>query len=175
MIRLSNSTNFHADFIRNIRSKLEELKSDTKKAIMQMEEEAIFWSPNEQSNSVDVLVKHMSGNLISRWTDFLSTDGEKKDRDRDSEFESTIESREELLKVWENGCDAFFKAIDSIEEKHLLQTIYIRNKPHTVLEAIIRSITHISIHVGQVIYIAKQVTPEDKWTTLSIPKRKDKK
>ncbi|WP_413788892.1 DUF1572 family protein [Psychrobacillus mangrovi] len=171
---MSDSTIIHAEFVRNIRLKFVELKRDTDKAIMQMDEKAIFWSPNEQSNSVDVLVKHMSGNLISRWTDFLSTDGEKIDRDRDGEFESTIESREELLKVWEIGCEVFLKAIDSIEEKHLLQTIYIRNKSHTVLEAFIRSITHISIHVGQIIYLAKQVTPEDKWTTLSIPKKKGK-
>lgn len=172
MIRLSESTKLHADFVRVIRKKLEEMKSDTEKAIMQIDEKALFWSPNAQSNSVDVIIKHMSGNLISRWTDFFTTDGEKSDRNRDGEFESTIESREELLKMWENGCNVFLKAIDTIEENHLLQTIYIRNQPHTVMEAVIRSIAHISSHVGQIIYIAKQVTPEDKWTTLSIPKKK---
>jgi hypothetical protein len=172
MGRLTESTKLHADFVRVIRKKFEELKSDTEKAIMQMDEKALFWSPNAQSNSIDVIVKHMSGNLISRWTDFLTTDGEKPDRNSDGEFESTIESREELLKMWENSCKVFLNAIDTIEEKHLLQTIYIRNQPHTVMEAVIRCIAHISSHVGQIIYIAKQVTPEDKWTTLSIPKKK---
>ncbi|MGB3101582.1 MAG: DUF1572 family protein, partial [Psychrobacillus psychrotolerans] len=111
------------------------------------------------------------GNLISRWTDFLTTDGEKPDRNRDEEFESTVETREELLEIWSTGCHVFIEALDTIKSVHLLQTIYIRNEPHTVMEAIIRSLSHTSSHVGQVIYIAKQVTAEERWTTLSIPKK----
>lgn len=160
------------DFVRVIRKKMQELKHDTEKAMMQMEEQDLFWSPNEQSNSVDILIKHMSGNLISRWTDFLVTDGEKPERDRDGEFESTIKTREELLQCWKAGCNAFFAALDILKAEDLLRTIYIRNVPHTVVEAFIRSISHTSNHVGQIIYIAKQTTTEEKWTTLSIPKKK---
>ncbi|MFJ7826454.1 DUF1572 family protein [Psychrobacillus sp. NPDC096623] len=164
--------NLHDDFIRVVRKKFSDLVTDTEKAIMQMEEDNLFWTPNNHSNSVDIIIKHISGNLKSRWTDFLTTDGEKPTRNRDDEFESTIQSREELLKIWSEGCQVFLNALDTIQSEHLLQTIYIRNEPHTVMEAIIRSLSHTSSHVGQVIYIAKQVTAEEKWTTLSIPKKK---
>ena len=169
---MMENENVFEDFVRVIRKKMEDLKQDTEKAMMQMGEQDLFWSPNEQSNSVDVLIKHMSGNLISRWKDFLVTDGEKPERDRDGEFESTIKTREELLACWKTGCTAFFAALDSLKEDDLLRTIYIRNEPHTVMEAFIRSIVHTSNHVGQIIYIAKQTTTEEKWTTLSIPKKK---
>ena len=111
---------------------------DTEKAICQMEEDKLFWTPNNHSNSVSVIIKHISGNLISRWTDFLTTDGEKPARNRDGEFESTIESREELLNIWSEGCKVFLDALDTTKSEHLLQIIYIRNEPHTVMEAIIR-------------------------------------
>lgn len=163
-------SNIHIDFIRIVRKKFSELMQDTEKAIVQLEEDKLFWAPNNHSNSVDIIIKHMSGNLISRWTDFLTTDGEKPTRNRDGEFESTIQTREELLEIWSEGCQVFLGALDIINSENLLQTIYIRNEPHTVMEAVIRSISHTSSHVGQVIYIAKQVTPEEKWTTLSIPK-----
>ena len=145
--------------------------ADTEKAIMQMEEDKLFWTPNNHSNSVDVIIKHISGNLVSRWTDFLTTDGEKPIRNRDEEFKSTIQTREELLRIWYDGCQVFLDALDTIKTEHLTQTIYIRNEPHTVMEAVIRSLSHTSSHVGQVIYITKQVTAEEKWTTLSIPKK----
>ncbi|WP_240793351.1 DinB family protein [Psychrobacillus vulpis] len=166
------SAKLHENFVQVARKRIEEMIRDTDKAIAQMEDNALFWTPNEHSNSVAIIIKHLSGNLISRWTDFLTTDGEKHDRDRDGEFENTIKSREELLRVWETGCKLFLQAIDSIEEQHLLQTIYIRNEPHTVMEAVFRSITHFTYHVGQIVFIAKQLTPENEWATLSIPKKK---
>lgn len=164
-------SNIHTDFIRVVRKKFLDLMEDAEKAVNQMEEDKLFWTPNNHSNSVDVIIKHMSGNLMSRWTDFLTTDGEKSTRNRDGEFESTIQTHEELLEVWSKGCQVFLDALDTIKSEHLLQTIYIRNEPHTVIEAVIRSLAHTSSHVGQVIYIAKQVTAEEKWTTLSIPKK----
>lgn len=164
-------TDVHTDFIGVVHQKFSDLMRDVEKAIMQMEEDKLFWTPNNHSNSVAIIIKHMSGNLISRWTDFLTTDGEKPDRNREDEFESTVETREELLEIWSRGCQVFLEALDTIKSVHLLQTIYIRNEPHTVMEAVIRSLSHTSSHVGQVIYIAKQVTTEEKWTTLSIPKK----
>lgn len=161
----------HTDFIQVVRKKFLELMQDTEKAVMQMEEDKLFWTPNNHSNSVDVIIKHISGNLVSRWTDFLTTDGEKLSRNRDEEFESTIETREKLLEIWSDGCQVFLNALNDIKLEHLLQTIYIRNEPHTVMEAVIRSLSHTSSHVGQVIYIAKQMTTEENWTTLSIPKK----
>lgn len=170
-IDLTILTDVHNDFIGVVHQKFSDLMRDVEKAIMQMEEDKLFWTPNNHSNSVAIIIKHMSGNLISRWTDFLTTDGEKPDRNRDEEFESTVETREELLEIWSRGCQVFLEALDTIKSVHLLQTIYIRNEPHTVMEAVIRSLSHTSSHVGQVIYIAKQVTTEEKWTTLSIPKK----
>ena len=164
-------TDVHTEFIRVVRKKFSELMKDVDKAIKQLEEDKLFWSPNNHSNSVDIIIKHISGNLKSRWTDFLTTDGEKPTRNRDDEFESTIQTRQELLEIWSEGCQVFLNALDTIKPDHLLQTIYIRNEPHTIMEAVIRSISHTSSHVGQVIYIAKQVTAEEKWKTLSIPKK----
>ncbi|WP_277584386.1 DUF1572 family protein [Psychrobacillus antarcticus] len=170
---MTEISDVHTDFIRVVRKKFSDLMTDTEKAMMQLDEDKLFWTPNNHSNSVDVIIKHISGNLISRWTDFLTTDGEKATRNRDEEFESTIETRKELLEIWSEGCQVFLNAIDIIKSEHLLQTIYIRNEPHTVMEAVIRSLSHTSSHVGQVIYIAKQVTTEEKWTTLSIPKKRN--
>lgn len=172
-VSLTEISDVHADFIRVVRKKFSELMTDTEKAMMQLDEDKLFWTPNNHANSVDVIIKHISGNLISRWTDFLTTDGEKATRNRDEEFESTIETRKELLEIWSEGCQVFLNAIDTIKSENLLQTIYIRNEPHTVMEAVIRSLSHTSSHVGQVIYIAKQVTAEEKWTTLSIPKKRN--
>lgn len=169
---MNEKFNLHTDFIRVVRKKFLDLMKDTEKAIGQMEESKLFWTPNDHSNSVDVIIKHISGNLISRWTDFLTTDGEKPTRNRDEEFESTIKSRKELLQIWSQGCEVFLDSLANIKPEHLLQTIYIRNEPHTVMEAVIRSLSHTSTHVGQIVYIAKQVTPEENWTTLSIPKKK---
>lgn len=169
---MSEKLTFHTDFIRVVHKKFLDLMKDTEKAIGQMEESKLFWTPNDHSNSVDIIIKHISGNLISRWTDFLTTDGEKPTRNRDEEFESTIQNREELLQIWSQGCEVFLDSLANIKPEHLLQTIYIRNEPHTVMEAVIRSLSHTSTHVGQIVYIAKQVTPEENWTTLSIPKKK---
>ncbi len=142
------------------------------KAIAQMEDESLNWQANEDSNSVMLIVKHMYGNMLSRWTDFLTTDGEKPWRDRDAEFDEKHSlARTDILRMWEEGWKCLFNALDSITDNDLDRTIYIRNEGHTVLEAINRQISHYSYHVGQIVYVAKLCTRQE-WRSLSIPRNK---
>ena len=140
-------------------------------AMEQLEESSLFWQPNEESNSIAVIVKHLWGNMLSRWTNFLTEDGEKEWRKRDAEFENDLKSREELMKKWEEGWQCLLDALDSITDEDLERIVYIRNKDHTVLEAINRQLAHYPYHVGQIVFIAKMVKNEN-WKTLSIPKNK---
>jgi len=139
------------------------------KAMAQMSDESLGWQANEDSNSVITIVKHLWGNMLSRWTDFLTTDGEKPWRQRDAEFDNDKWSREELLKKWEEGWQCLFSALDSITDDDLEKIIYIRNEGHTILEAINRQIAHYSYHVGQIVYLAK-LTSKNDWQSLSIPR-----
>ena len=148
-------------------------KSLADKAIAQLSEEQLFWQPNEESNSIAIIVKHMWGNMLSRWTDFLTTDGEKEWRQRDAEFENDWTTREQLEKAWEEGWDCLFNALDSITDNDLERIIYIRNEGHTILEAVNRQIAHYASHVGQIVYIAK-MCKNGEWQTLSIPRNKSK-
>lgn len=138
-------------------------------ALAQLEEEAIGWRPEPESNSAAVIVQHMAGNMLSRWTGFLASDGEKPDRDRDAEFEETIRTREELIALWERGWAALFGALAELTPDDLLRTVTIRGEPHTVLKAIHRQLTHLSYHTGQIVYIVK-ATRSAGWRTLSIAK-----
>ena len=141
------------------------------KAIGQIDDDALTWHANEDSNSVVVIVKHLYGNMLSRWTDFLTTDGEKPWRKRDAEFENEEWPREILLQKWAEGWDCLYKALDSITDADLERLIFIRNEGHTILEAINRQIAHYSYHVGQIVYIAK-VCQKNGWKSLSIPRNK---
>ncbi|KGO90634.1 DUF1572 domain-containing protein [Flavobacterium suncheonense] len=141
------------------------------KAMEQLEEEQLFFAANEDTNSIAVIVQHLSGNMLSRWTDFLTSDGEKEWRNRDSEFELNLKTREELLKVWEKGWNCLFKALDDLTEAQLSQIVYIRNEGHTVLDAINRQLAHYPYHVGQMVFYAKMLK-KTEWTSLSIPKNK---
>jgi len=143
------------------------------KSFEQVEEEVFFWQPNTQSNSIAIIVNHLSGNMKSRWTDFLATDGEKEWRNRDTEFENSIRTKAELLKYWQQGWDCLFKALDSINENNFNTTIYIRNQGHPIVEAINRQIAHYAYHIGQMVYIAKMKNNE-AWHSLSIPKGSSK-
>lgn len=159
-------------YLQNVIANFKELKQSAEKAMAQISDETkLNWAPNEESNSIAVIVKHLSGNMISRWTDFLTTDGEKPDRDRDGEFEGIIHSKEELLDVWNRGWDVFLHSLSELKGEDLLRTVYIRQQPHSVLEAIQRQLSHYSGHVGQIIYIAKMIQ-DDAWQTLTIPRRK---
>lgn len=142
-------------------------------AMQQMTDEQLFIMPNEESNSVAIIVKHLWGNMLSRWTDFLTTDGEKPWRQRDAEFENDINTREALMQKWEEGWQCLFNALNSITDNDLERIIYIRNEGHTILEAINRQIAHYSYHVGQIVYIAKMYK-NNGWSSLSIPRNQSK-
>jgi len=141
------------------------------KAMDQLEPEQLFVSVNEDTNSIATIVKHISGNMLSRWTDFLTSDGEKEWRNRDGEFEATIQTKEELLNVWNSGWDCFTTALNSLTPDQLSTIIYIRNEGHTVIEAINRQLAHYPYHIGQMVFYAKMLKKEE-WTSLSIPKNK---
>lgn len=142
-------------------------------AINQIDDKGMHWQFNSASNSIATIVKHMAGNSISRWTDFLTADGEKEWRNRDGEFADTIKDKAELLALWNRGWECLFTAIEPLTEADLSRIIYIRNEGHTVLEAINRQLAHLPYHVGQLVYIAKMLT-DSNWQSLSIPKGQSK-
>jgi hypothetical protein len=143
------------------------------KAMDQIEAEQLFVSVTDDSNSIATIVKHIWGNMLSRWTDFLTTDGEKPARDRDAEFENDMTTKDELLLRWHEAWSCLFNALDSIEPDQLSQIIYIRNEGHTVIEAINRQLAHYPYHIGQIIYAAK-LLKKSNWESLSIPKNSSK-
>lgn len=138
------------------------------KAFDQLTDEALFWQYNENSNSIATIVKHLWGNMLSRWTDFLTTDGEKEWRQRDAEFENSITTRPEMMDKWKEGWDCLLDTLQSLKEEDLNKIIYIRNQGHTVEEAINRQLAHYPYHVGQIVYVAKMAAGE--WNSLSIPR-----
>ncbi|MCP9752275.1 DUF1572 family protein [Ferruginibacter sp. HRS2-29] len=142
------------------------------KAMEQLEEEKLFISPAAGSNSIAIIVQHMAGNLLSRFTDFLTTDGEKEWRNREEEFEVVINNRFDLVKQWNKGWDCVFKALDELQPGQLSETVYIRKEAHSVLDAINRQLAHHASHVGQIVYIAKMLKGEE-FESLSIPKKKN--
>jgi len=141
------------------------------KALAQVKDTEIHWRPDGESNSIAVLVKHMRGNMLSRWTDFLTTDGEKEWRNRESEFVDDIKDKESMLSIWEKGWSFLLSALGKLKPEDLQKIVYIRNEGHTVVEAINRHLTHCAQHVGQIIYIAKYLRAKS-WQSLSIPKGK---
>lgn len=159
---------FELEYLRVIKDRFHTLKDLGEKTIEQLTEQDIHWNLNQQSNSVAIIVKHISGNMISRWTDFLHSDGEKPTRQRDQEFIDTLSSKKELMKDWEAGWNTLFHAINDLNENNLLQTIYIRGEGHSVVEAIERQLAHYAYHIGQIVYIGKQLKGRD-WKNLSVP------
>jgi len=141
------------------------------RAIAQCPDEGLFTMLDAESNSIAIVVKHMAGNMRSRWTDFLTSDGEKPDRNRDTEFEGPPATRAELLEMWEGGWKLLFGALEPLSDADLTRTITIRTEPHSVTQAINRQIAHYSYHVGQIVYLARHFAG-DKWQTLTIPKKK---
>ncbi len=141
------------------------------KAIDQLPEDKLFVMYNDDTNSIATIVKHLSGNMLSRWTDFLTTDGEKPWRNRDDEFVNSISSKAELMEYWNKGWQCFMQTLDSLQTSDLEKIIYIRNEGHTVMEAINRQLAHYPYHVGQIVFYAKQLK-SGEWNTLSIAKNK---
>ena len=158
-------------YLESVKKQFLYYKTLGEKAMDQLEPEQLFVSINEDTNSIATIVKHLSGNMISRWTDFLSSDGEKEWRNRDSEFEETIKTKDELLANWNKGWNCFFEALNGLETEQLSQIIYIRNEGHTVIEAINRQLAHYPYHIGQIVFYAKMLK-NSEWTSLSIPKNK---
>ena len=146
------------------------------RAIQQCPEESLFATLDDESNSIAIIVKHMAGNMRSRWTDFLTTDGEKPDRNRDSEFEEPPKNRAELIAMWEQGWKIFFDALEPLTEADLARTITIRTEPHSVMQAINRQIAHYSYHIGQIVFLAKHFTAKSagNWTSLTVPRNNSK-
>lgn len=146
-------------------------KTLAEKAIDQIDEDQLFFSANEDTNSIAIIIQHLAGNMLSRWTDFLTTDGEKDWRNRDGEFEENHKTKAELLVFWNKGWDCLFDAINSLQPERLTDIIYIRKEGHTVMDAINRQLAHYPYHVGQIVFYAKMLKKTD-WNSLSIPKNK---
>ncbi|MFC7366371.1 MULTISPECIES: DUF1572 family protein [Bhargavaea] len=157
------------EYLRAVRGRFDQLKDLGDRAVAQLNDQEIHHVPGPESNSIAVIVRHLSGNMISRWTDFLTTDGEKPDRNRDGEFEIVSVTKAELREISEAGWKTLFGALDSLDEDDLLKEIFIRGERHTVIDAMERHLSHVASHIGQIVYIAKMLTGEN-WETLSIPK-----
>ena len=160
------------NYLESVIKQFEYYKMLGDKTFAQVPDEKLFWQYNEDSNSIATIVKHLWGNMLSRWTDFLTTDGEKEWRNRDDEFENDIATKDELLQKWNDGWKVFLDTLKSLKEEDLEKIIYIRNQGHTVMEAINRQLAHYPYHIGQIVFIGKMCA--DKWTSLSIPKGNSK-
>ncbi|PIC82969.1 DUF1572 domain-containing protein [Sporosarcina sp. P1] len=161
------------EYLKIVQERFESVKSLGDKTISQLSDEDIHWKLNEASNSIAIIAKHLSGNMISRWSDFLTSDGEKSSRNRDQEFEDDISSKQEMITIWDKGWNTLLDTLNGLESHDLLKNITIRGEKHTVLEAIERQMAHYAYHVGQIVHIGKQLKDEN-WETLSIPKGKSK-
>lgn len=158
-------------YLTSIVKQFEYYKSLGEKTFDQLTDADIHWQYNSKSNSIAIITKHIVGNMLSRWTNFLTEDGEKTWRERDQEFEDTYANKEEMLEVWNTGWNCLFSAIKPLSDDQLEQIVYIRNQGHTVTEAINRQLAHYAYHVGQIVFLGKMIQA-DNWKSLSIPKGK---
>lgn len=162
---------FYLDYLADSIQSFRNYKKLADRAIEQVGDEDFFAVIDRESNSIAVIIKHIAGNLHSRWRDFLTTDGEKPERDRDSEFELVNDNRESLMAFWETGWKILFNALEPLSEDDFSKTITIRGEPHSVIEAINRQLTHYSYHVGQIVFLAKHLRSTN-WKTLSVPRNR---
>ena len=144
------------------------------RAMEQCPDDALFIALDVESNSIAIIVKHLAGNMRSRWMDFLTSDGEKPDRNRDMEFENPPQTRAQLMEMWERGWKYVFDALEPLNEADLTRTVTIRTEPHSVMQAISRQLAHYAHHVGQILFLAKHLTfkKTGKWESLSVPRGK---
>ena len=163
-----NATNF---YLESTKKQFLYYKTLGEKAMEQLEPEQLFISINEDTNSIATIIKHLSGNMISRWTEFMTTDGEKEWRNRDTEFDPPLQDKETIFDIWNKGWSCLFEALNELSSEQLSEIIYIRNEGHTVLEAINRQLAHYPYHVGQIVFYAKMLK-KSEWISLSIPKNK---
>jgi len=157
------------DIINNYVRQFSYYKSLADKAVAQVNEQEVFIEPADGSNSIAVIMKHIAGNMLSRWTDIFNTDGEKPWRNRDQEFEILNMNAQELQAYWEKGWDVLLETLESLSDNDLERIIYIRNMGHTLQEAIVRQICHYPYHIGQIVFVAKLMKGE-AFTSLSVPK-----
>lgn len=159
--------NYHRDSLQSFGN----YKKLAERAIEQVSDEEFFAAIDAEANSIAVVVKHVAGNLHSRWSDFLTTDGEKTTRNRDMEFETAGDTRDGLMQFWKTGWQVLFDNVGRLTEDDFAKTVTIRGEPHTIVEAINRQLTHYSYHIGQIVLLAKHFRSAD-WQTLSVPKNK---
>ncbi|HTK37838.1 MAG TPA: DinB family protein [Pyrinomonadaceae bacterium] len=159
--------NYHADAVQSFRN----AKKMAERAIEQVNDDEFFAAIDAEANSIGVIVKHIAGNLRSRWTDFLTSDGEKPDRNRDTEFEMIADTRESLMQFWETSWQVLFDNVEPLTAEDFSKTVTIRGEPHTIVEALNRQLTHYAYHIGQIVLLAKHFRSAD-WKTLSIPKNR---
>jgi len=157
------------NYLQSAIQQFEYYKSLGDKTFLQIAPENLFWQFNDDSNSIAVIINHLYGNMLSRWTDFLNSDGEKEWRNRVKEFLNEVTTKEELLKRWEAGWKCLFDALHSITEADLDKEILIRNQKHTIAEAINRQLAHYPYHIGQIVFLGKMLS-NNNWKSLSIPK-----
>lgn len=158
-----------SSFLESAIKRLSYYKELGDKTMDQLKGEDLHFTPNAESNSIALIIQHMAGNMLSRWTDFLTTDGEKDWRNRDTEFDEQDLTKQQLLDLWQKGWDCLFTSLHSLKEEDLLKTIYIRSEGLLVIDAINRQLAHYPYHVGQIIYLAKLIKKKD-WQNLSIAK-----
>ncbi len=144
-------------------------KKQAERAMEQVADEHLFAALDDEANSIAIVVKHIAGNMRSRWTDFLTADGEKPDRNRDSEFIDPPATRQALLELWEDGWARLFAALEPLSGADLARTVIIRGEPHSVIQAVNRQVAHYSYHVGQIVLLAKHFA-SDRWQSLSVPR-----
>jgi hypothetical protein len=160
-----------AEFLRSARDRCASLKTLGEQAIAHLDDAELTKSLDPESNSVAVLVQHIAGNMRSRWTDFLTTDGEKPDRNRDTEFEPGLTTKAQLMQRWEAGWRVLFGALDALKPEDLTRTVLIRSEQLTVVDAINRQLVHYGQHVGQIVYLTKHLKWQT-WESLSVPRRR---
>jgi hypothetical protein len=159
-------------YLKDSLSTFREYKKLAERAFAQISDEEFFSSIDEEANSVAVIIKHISGNMLSRWTDFLTTDGEKPDRQRDLEFVITPDmGKDDLLKQWERGWSCLFTALEPLTPEDFSRKVLIRGEEHTVIQAINRQLTHYAYHIGQIVFLAKHFRSQE-WKSLSIPRNR---
>ena len=162
---------FTTSYIEDSLTLFRQHKQLTERAMEQVADEHLFVQLDEESNSIAIIVKHMAGNMRSRWTDFLTSDGEKPNRDRDSEFVTPPATRQELMELWENGWQCVFRALEPLSDADLGRTIAIRGEAHSVMQAINRQVAHYAAHMGQIVMLAKHLA-HDHWQSLTVPRNR---
>lgn len=162
---------FSTSYIEDSLALFRHYKKMSESAMEQISNEQLFTALDEEMNSIAIIVKHMAGNMRSRWTDFLTSDGEKPDRNRDTEFVAPPKTRADLLRVWNEGWERVFSALEPLSDADLEREVLIRNEPHSVMQAISRQIAHYCYHCGQIVFLAKHLKGAE-WKTLSVPRNK---